>query len=133
MPAVALSVDPAPVAEVGDTPPHSIAGMTSRAERVALDICLSIPSVRKAVHTLAGTIATFELLPYNAAGEVLPLTGDRAWLAQPERRRTRQTTRFFSMLQIFYPFTRQSGVGHNQTINFKLKQLFGNKFDIARC
>lgn len=92
VPAVALSVDPAPVAEVGDTPPHSLAGMTSRAERVALDICLSIPSVRKAVHTLAGTIATFELLPYNAAGEVLPLTGDRAWLAQPERRRTRQTT-----------------------------------------
>ena len=88
-----LSVDPTPVAVAGDdVPQHSIAGMTSRAERVALDVCLSIPSVRKAVHTLAGTIATFELLPYNSAGEVLPLTGDRAWLAQPERRRTRQTT-----------------------------------------
>lgn len=93
MPAAVLSVDPDPVAVPGDTvDPHSIAGMTSRAERVALDVCLSIPSVRKAVHTIAGTIATFELLPYNAAGEVLPRTGDRAWLAQPEQRRTRQAT-----------------------------------------
>lgn len=92
MPA-ALSVDPQPVAEAGDTiDPHSVLGMTSRAERVALDICLSIPSVRKAVHTIAGTISTFDLLPYNAAGEVLPTTGDRAWLAQPEKRRTRDST-----------------------------------------
>ena len=91
--AVALSVDPEPVAVAGeDLNPHSIAGMTSRAERVALDVVQSIPSVRKAVHTIAGTLATFELLPYNAAGEVLEATGDRAWLTQPEARRTRHAT-----------------------------------------
>lgn len=89
--AAALSTDP--VAVSGDeTDPHSIAGMTSRAERVALDVCLSIPSVRKAVHTIAGTISTFELLPYNAQGEAMEMTGDRSWLAQPEPRRTRQAT-----------------------------------------
>ena len=81
-----------PVAETGDVEAQSIAGMTARAERLALDTVLSIPSVRKAQHTIAGTLATFELLPYNAAGEVLPLTGDRQWLAQPERRRTRAVT-----------------------------------------
>ena len=96
---VALSVDPdpspmpEPVAVAGGDPaPHSIAGITDRAERVALDHVLAIPSVRKAQHVIAGTIATFELLPYDRAGVVLEATGDRQWLTQPEPRRTRQTT-----------------------------------------
>ena len=98
-----LSVEPEPVAVAGeDADPHSIAGMTSRAERVALDVVQSIPSVRKAVHTIAGTLATFELLPYNAAGEVLPIAGDRSWLAQPEHRRTRHATLYRTVSDLIW-------------------------------
>ena len=85
-------LDTAPVAVAdSSTSPHSIEGMTNRAERVAIDLALGVPAVRKALHVL-GTIATFELHAYDADGRMLESTGDRAWLAQPEMQRPRQWT-----------------------------------------
>lgn len=78
-----------PVAVAEPPSPHSIEGMTNRrAERVAVEIARSIPSVRKAEGIIAGTVSTFELGAYDAAG-VRRESQDVAWLAQPEPSRTR--------------------------------------------
>ena len=95
-PAAALSEAPTaepvavsePVAAAGPT----IESLTNRAAYVAQDIAMAIPSVRKGVHVIAGTIGTFALHAVDANGTRLDSKGDRAWLAQPEARRTRQAT-----------------------------------------
>ena len=64
---------------------------TAQAERVAVNLIESIPSVRKAMAVIAGTIGTFGLGVWDAAGTRLPATDPRgAWLTQPDPRRTLQ-------------------------------------------
>lgn len=87
--AVELSTQPVAVAEPTASP-HSIEGMTNRATFVAKDLALSIPSVRKAQHVIAGTISTFALYALDERGARLDNAGDRAWLSQPDPLRTRQ-------------------------------------------
>lgn len=66
---------------------------TTRAARVARDIALSIPAVRKAQHVLAGTIGTLHLGATDSNGVQLPLTDQRiAWMQQPDPQATRYST-----------------------------------------
>lgn len=72
-----------PVAVSGE---NGLAGFpdTTRASRVALDIALSIPSVRKAQHVIAGTIGSLHL-GATLNGQSLPPADARvAWLQQPD-------------------------------------------------
>lgn len=91
--AAALSEQPVAVAEpTTDSTLIDRAVSTYRAERVALDIALSIPAVRKAQHVIAGTIATFAIAGYKD-GQRLPAGDPRvSWLAQPDPTTTRYWT-----------------------------------------
>lgn len=84
--AVALSTEPVAVAEPTTT--ESTLIPTYRAERVALDIALSIPAVRKAQHVIAGTIGSLHLAGYKD-GVRLPAADPRvSWLQQPDPTQT---------------------------------------------
>lgn len=73
----------------GETATNALLDLT-RAELVAQDVALSIPSVRRAQGLIAGTISTFRLAGVKD-GQRLPATDQRvAWLNQPHRTKTLQ-------------------------------------------
>lgn len=57
---------------------------TSRAERVAIDVCLSIPAVRRARHVIAGTSSTFEFIAELDGRPVPPADRRISWLKHPD-------------------------------------------------
>lgn len=79
-----LSADPVAVAGSPDTAPTF--PRLSRAERVAVDITMSIPAVRKAVAVIAGTISTFEFIAWEQRTSLaIPGTDRRiSWLQKPD-------------------------------------------------
>lgn len=106
-PAAAVVAEPVfslatPVAVAGETSDPSIESMT-RAERVALNIANSIPSVRRANHVIAGTIGTFALAAWDEHhNRIDPRDPRVSWLAQPEVRHTRQRTLTRSVLDVVW-------------------------------
>lgn len=82
---LATGLSATPVAVAGTEPAGDIISR-SRAAQVALDIALSISAVRKALHVIAGTISTFDLIAWEpTTGAAIPPTDRRvAWLAQPD-------------------------------------------------
>lgn len=83
-----VSADPpvrvaaAPPAGGGD--PLSAAIARAYTESVVMTDALSIPSVRKAVHVIAGTISTFALAAWAGTTKLPPEDRRTAWLAQPD-------------------------------------------------
>lgn len=84
-----VGLSEAPVAAVPDVPSTVPWWMSSRAGRVALDVCLSIPAVRRARHVIAGTSSTFEFIGWHTDGRAVAPTDRRIkWLRQPDRSET---------------------------------------------
>lgn len=74
----------APVAVPGNLEPDTIIARSSRARDVAIDVALSIPSMRKALHVVT-TPSTFDLIGWDEHGRFLAPTDHRvAWLRQPD-------------------------------------------------
>lgn len=74
----------APVAVPGNLDPDTIIARSSRARDVAIDVALSIPSMRKALHVVT-TPSTFDLIGWDERGRFLAPTDRRvAWLRQPD-------------------------------------------------
>lgn len=104
--ALRLSSAPVAAATFTETEPVAASGTEStasdvtapslslvRAQRVAIDIALSIGAVRKAMHVICGTLGAFALSVWTPEGERLPATDPRAaWLTQPDPTQTLQWT-----------------------------------------
>lgn len=98
-PAGVTFTEAAPVAvsgaETGSSDVVAPSASLYRAERVAIEIAMSIGAVRKAMHVIAGTLGTFQLgvwTPEPGAAR-LPAADQRAaWLAQPDPTKTLQWT-----------------------------------------
>lgn len=87
-----------PVAVTGGTGGRSSSIVLSDPRALHRDIARSIPAVRKAEHVVAGTISTFALAAWDAAGAKLTETDPRtAWLRQPDPKRTLAHLLFRSM------------------------------------
>ena len=76
---------------VADRDPIADLILRSRAEHVTRDESMRIPAVRRAVHVIAGTISTFQLQAWNQATDAV-VSPAPAWLAQPDPKRTLQTS-----------------------------------------
>lgn len=88
-----------------EAPPVAVSGAEStsdviapsaslyRAERVAVDIAMSIGAVRKAMHVIAGTLGAFTLGVWSPGPDPVRLPANdarAAWLAQPDPSQTLQ-------------------------------------------
>ena len=96
-PATGATLAAAPVVSAGGSSSDVVAPSLSfaRAERVAIDIAMSIGAVRKAMHVICGTLGTFGLSVWSPEPNStrLPTTDPRAaWLTQPDPTATLQWT-----------------------------------------
>jgi Phage portal protein len=80
----------AAAAPVAGSDPLTTAIARSFTESVVMSEALAIPSVRKAVHVIAGTISTFALAAWAGTTKLAPEDRRTSWLAQPDPDTTAQ-------------------------------------------
>ncbi len=117
---VQLALNPAPVAVPGPTATtpgfgtwspwrNGVAGigdqvLAGQLERVNYSAGMSIPAVRRAVHVIAGTLSTFGLSAWNAAGQRLERSDSSrpVWLDQPDPTRPLANTLYRTVVDAIW-------------------------------
>jgi phage portal protein BeeE len=97
---------PAPAVAQGSSASSPSASLY-RAQAVAIEVAMQIPSVRKALHTIAGTPSTFDLYAWQGDTRLDPLDPRASWLRQPDPQRT---------LQWLLGKTLRDGVWHDRCV-----------------